>query len=217
MSALRRMRHLLGQAWLGLTARSSAGYWEGRYQLGMDSGSGSSGALARFKAEVLNAFVRENSVRSVIEFGCGDGQQLALAEYPQYVGLDVSPTAIELCSRRFAGDPAKSFLFYDGFSPDIPGNIPQADLTLSLDVVYHLLEDSVYLPYLANLFAMSHRHVIVYSSNCEDATVARHVRHRRFTEDVAATQPEFRLVRTLENPMREQSFADFYFFERTRA
>jgi hypothetical protein len=43
------------------------------------------------------------------------------------------------------------------------------------------------------------------------------VRHRRFTDDVAATQPQYRLVRTLINPMREQSFADFYFFERSGA
>lgn len=203
----------MGQAWLGLTARSSADYWQKRYQLGMDSGAGSAGELARFKADVLNDFVREHSVQSVIEFGCGDGQQLALAQYPRYLGLDVSQAAVALCTRRFAGDPTKSFLRYDGARTWQPGDFPQADLTISLDVIYHLLEDEVYRVYLANLFAASSRHVIVYSSNREDATLARHVRHRRFVNDVAASQPGFKLIRTLANPFPERSFADFHFFE----
>lgn len=38
-----------------------------------------------------NDFVRARGIDSVIEFGCGDGAQLALAEYPAYGGIDVSP------------------------------------------------------------------------------------------------------------------------------
>ena len=44
------------------------------------------GELAKFKARVMNDFVRENGIRSVIELGCGDGMQLALADYPRYLG-----------------------------------------------------------------------------------------------------------------------------------
>lgn len=209
------IRRMLGQAWLGLTSRSSADYWERRYRSGMDSGPGSAGALARFKADVLNDFVREHAVQTVVEFGCGDGQQLALARYPRYLGFDVSPAAIEICSRRFAGDPCRSFRLYDGRAvPDEARFLP-ADLALSLDVVYHLLEDEAYELYLANLFAASRRHVIIYSSNFESITLARHVRHRHFTEDVRSMRPDFRLTRTLANPHRSQSFADFHFFERS--
>ena len=39
---------------------------------------------------------------------------LALADYPCYIGLDVSASAIMLCKRRFADDQTKSFLLYDG-------------------------------------------------------------------------------------------------------
>ncbi len=52
-------------------------------------------------------------MQAVIELGCGDGNQLPLAAYPQYIGLDVSKTAIELCKIRFACDPGKSFFLYD--------------------------------------------------------------------------------------------------------
>jgi hypothetical protein len=36
--------------------------------------------LAEFKARAVNDFVRENSVKSIVEYGCGDGNQLKSAE-----------------------------------------------------------------------------------------------------------------------------------------
>ena len=55
---------------------ASDDYWEERYSKGKNSGAGSYNELARFKAEVLNGFVQKQNIRSVIEFGCGDGNQL---------------------------------------------------------------------------------------------------------------------------------------------
>ena len=54
----------------------SSKYWENRYKAGGNSGSGSYSNLAIFKAEIINSFVKDNKIESVIEFGCGDGQQL---------------------------------------------------------------------------------------------------------------------------------------------
>src|SRR5678815_1312722 len=68
----------------------SAEYWEERYREGGNSGSGSYNRLARYKADVLNKFVEDNNISSVIEFGSGDGAQLKLASYPRYIGVDVS-------------------------------------------------------------------------------------------------------------------------------
>lgn len=214
MTLVERLRHLLGQAWLSVRLKDSKGYWEDRYRLGMTSGSGSMGALAKFKARVLNEFVREQRVESVIELGCGDGLQLALAEYPSYVGIDVSRTAVDLCRNRFAGDATKSFVWRE--DPDRPtrGTLLRADLALSLDVIYHLLEDDVYFRYLEELFGASNQWVIIYSSDAARPTHARHVRHRQFTEDVRRRHPDFRLVRKIENELRGESFADFYVFER---
>ena len=121
----------------------STHFWEGNYAQGRTSGNGSYGALAEGKSRYLNALVREQAVRSVIEFGCGDGNQLSIAEYPSYIGLDVSRTAIGLCQRRFNGDLAKSFFLYDGACFTDQAGIFTADLALSLDVLYHLTEDAV--------------------------------------------------------------------------
>ena len=209
-----RLSYLVRQLWLGLTARSSMDYWERRYRAGLTSGSGSYGDLAAFKAEFLNEFVHAHSIQSVVEFGCGDGGQLALASYPRYLGLDVSPTAIDLCSSRFRDDRTKSFLLYDSERTINLGNFVNGDLTLSLDVIYHLLEEQVYRRYLSNLFVSSRRFVIVYSSNRESRTVARHVRERQFTADVQREIPEFRLIRTVPNRYPEMSISQFFVFER---
>jgi SAM-dependent methyltransferase len=207
--------HLAQQLWLSLRMRSSADYWEQRYSLGMDSGAGSYGELASYKAQVLNAFVQAEGVQSVLEFGCGDGNQLALARYPRYLGLDVSRTAIDRCAQRFRGHSDKSFLWYDPARSINLGAFLQADLALSLDVIYHLVEDAVYRDYLQSLFGSARRFVIIYSSDSDTTHAARHVRHRRFTADVARDFPKFRRKEHIPNPHRDLTFADFHIYERT--
>lgn len=202
------------QIWLGLTSKSSAHYWERRYRAGLTSGSGSYGVLAEYKAQFLNEFVGSHAVRSVIEFGCGDGHQLTLARYPSYLGLDVSRRAVQLCTERFRDDPSKSFLWYDPAHTVRIDQFLSADLTLSLDVIYHLLEDEAYRAYLRDLFSASRRFVIVYSSNRSHAEVVRHVRHHKFTDDVARDFPQFVLRQHVPNPHATQTFADFHVFEK---
>ena len=62
-------------------------YWEARYAGDETSGAGSFGKWAEFKAQGVNSFVKSRGIRTVIEFGCGDGNQLSIAEYPAYIGL----------------------------------------------------------------------------------------------------------------------------------
>jgi SAM-dependent methyltransferase len=211
---MNKLSYLAKQAWLGLTAKSSGDYWERRYRSGLSSGDGSYGELAAFKARVLNQFVSQHDVRTVLELGCGDGNQLSLASYPSYIGLDVSARAVELCMERFAADPSKAFMWYDPARTLRLDRILGADLTLSLDVVYHLLEDSSYESYLRDLFGCARRYAIVYSSDRADERPAPHVRHRKFTETVARTQPQFRLIEKIANVHPDDTFADFFIYER---
>jgi hypothetical protein len=193
----------------------SARFWEGNYAQGRTSGDGSYGTLAEGKSRFLNELVRERAVRSVIEFGCGDGNQLSLADYPGYIGLDVSRTAIGLCQRRFRGDPAKSFFLYDGSCFTDRAGVFTADLALSLDVVYHLTEDSVFATYLTHLFAAGQRLVVIYSTNAEISGTAPHVRHRNFTPWVEANCPGWRLTGVTPGPNGERARADFFVYERS--
>jgi len=196
--------------------RGSATYWEQNYAQGGTSGPGSYGDLARGKAAFLNTFVREHDVRSVSEFGCGDGQQLSLADYPSYVGLDVSRSAIALCKRRFAGDATKSFFLYDGSCFVDRARVFTADLALSLDVIYHLTEDQVFSTYMEHLFGAGSRFVVIYATNTEISGTAPHVRHRRFTEWVETQCPQWRLAQVTPGPDRGPARADFFTYGRVR-
>jgi hypothetical protein len=186
--------------------RNSAGYWERRYAGGGTSGAGSSGEVAAYKAAFLNSFVATHDVASVIEFGCGDGEQLALARYPSYIGLDVSSTALRRCLERFAGDTSKTFLPYtSGAFADPLGRL-RCDLALSLDVIFHLVEDDVYTQYLADLFASAGRYVIIFSPDGPLGDVwdaAPHVRGRRFTERITSDHPDWQLEYVEANPLKD--------------
>jgi SAM-dependent methyltransferase len=198
-----------------LAFRGSARFWEQNYARGDTSGAGSYGRAAQGKADFLNAFVSQHAVQSVVEFGCGDGNQLSLAEYPRYVGLDVSRTAIGLCRERFAADPAKSFFLYDGTCFADRGGVFAADLALSLDVIYHLVEDQVFETYLTHLFTAGQRFVVMYSTNMEVAGTAPHVRHRVFTTWVEDNCPEWELAGVTQGPntgLAER--ADFFAYRR---
>jgi SAM-dependent methyltransferase len=195
--------------------RDSSTYWEKRYQQGKTSGVGSYGRLAEFKAEILNEFVERNGVQSVVEFGCGDGTQLALAKYPRYVGVDVAQGSVIICEKRFAGDTTKSFYL----TSKLPAEVGKFDLALSLDVIYHLVEDSVFDAYMRTLFAHAGRFVIIYSSNKIEPSGVPHVRHRLFAKWIEEHAPQWRQSGYVANryphdPRRldDTSFADFYFF-----
>jgi SAM-dependent methyltransferase len=196
---------------------TSTQYWRDRYAQGGNSGDGSYGDLAHFKAEVLNAFVNRNKVRTVIEFGCGDGNQLTLAHYPSYVGYDVSPTAVDSCRKRFAGDATKRFGTVEEYSGET------ADLALSLDVIYHLTEQQIYEEYMHRLVTAGDRFVIIYSSDTDEQLPGQvaWVKHRKVTDWMNRHAKTWRLVERIPNrfPYNANtdrgSLADFFIYERT--
>lgn len=194
----------------------SSQYWKDRYALNGNSGAGSYGRLAAFKSEVLNDFVTKKEIFSVLELGCGDGNQLMLSNYPSYLGVDVSEHAINLCREKFCGDETKKFIHQSEISNET------AELTLSLDVIYHLIEDDVFEKYMEQLFDSAEKFVIVYSCNFFDPDFpAPHVKPRRFTDWVREKRKDFHLIEEIKNRYpwdkkneRETSFADFFIYER---
>jgi SAM-dependent methyltransferase len=213
------IRRLLGPAYVWWKSRRFGGseqYWRDRYQRGGNSGEGSYGPLARFKADTINAWWEQWSMGAAIEFGCGDGHQLTWMRYSDYLGLDVSQAAIDGCRARFADDASRRFLLVDAYAGE------QADTSLSLDVIYHLVEDAVYEAYMRRLFEAARRWVIIYSSDTEEqgAVQGPHVRHRRFSAWVEQHQPEWELVQRVDNPYpdcgdpRKGSSADMFLYRR---
>ena len=192
----------------------SASYWRQRYAGGGDSGAGSYGKFAEFKARVLNSLFEEFGLSSVIEFGSGDGNQVRLLKVRDYLGVDISAEAVARCRAAFADTPGRRFVLATEYSSQ------KADAALSLDVIYHLVEDEAFEQYMRQLFAAAERCVVIYSSDRDGGvrTDAAHVRHRRFSAWVAQHQRDWTLVRHVPNEYpfkgdwRDGSFADFYVY-----
>ena len=194
-----------------MNAFSSREYWEQRYRAGGTSGTGSYGHMAAFKADFINSFVVENGIADVLDLGCGDGNLLSLLQVPAYVGVDVAPTALACCVARF---PQHRFLPFSALDASVG-----AELALSIDVIFHLVEDGEFARYMHALFAHATRFVLIHSSNADRNWSSPHVRHRRFTDHVADCRPEWRLLAHL--PSRypfdaarpdETSFSDFFVY-----
>lgn len=197
--------------------KSSKDYWEQRYKKGGNSGSGSYRNLANFKAKVINNFIIKNNISTVIEWGSGDCNQASLIKYKKYFGYDVSKSAINLCKTKFKNDTSKTFIYIDqNFKNKIKG-----DLSISLDVIFHLIEDDVFNKYMNNLFHSSNKYVCIYSSNTIKPS-GKYVRHRIFTEWIDRHESnKWKLKEFIPNKFPfdakkpfTTSYSDFYFYEK---
>lgn len=217
-------RLVSGYLWKLRNARKasvSRAFWENRYSEGGTSGPGSYGQLADFKSRTINDVISRYSVKSIIDFGCGDGNQIRDLTRIDYLGIDVSEDAVKRCRSAFAGDPNKNFVIAEKYNGET------ADAAMSLDVLFHLVEDSVYENYMTTLFNCANRIVLIYASNFEELCLnplatPTHVRHRKFQDWVAKNFPQWKLEEQIRNPYKltadttpqTHSRSDFYIFSR---
>lgn len=211
------LRNILGRS----GKFSSAKYWDKRYSSAGNSGAGSYGRLAEFKASVLNAYVADHGIARVLELGCGDGNQLSLANYENYVGLDISPTAVEICTDRFKSNKHWRFDVISSVDLRALERTFDPQFVMSIDVLFHLVEDEIFHDYMTNLFQFGSATIAIYSSNGNFNVSAPHIRNHTFTDWIAANAPEWELLEKVDNPYPwseeapdATSFCDFYFFRK---
>lgn len=203
--------------------KGSQYYWESRYRGGGNSGAGSYNKLAEFKASVVNKFIQDENINKVIEWGCGDGNQLSLMNYKSYIGIDVSTTAIKLCVTKFSHDSSKKFYILSKTPKNIIDNkINKIDMSISLDIIFHLIEDDVFKAYMDNLFDSSNKFVCIYSSNMNSEQIL-HVKHRKFSDYIQTNFSNWSLYEQIKNKYLYRhnkpdftSFCDFYFYKKNR-
>lgn len=203
----------------------SRDYWERRYRNNGTSGAGSYNRLAQFKADVIGDILCEYDVRSLIDFGVGDGNQLAQLKLEslsdggiEYIGVDVSPKALSMCRERF---PSLRFML----DTDPALQTLKCDMVMSCDVIYHLIEDRVYAKYMTDMFRMATKYVLIYAYDF-DLRHATHVRYRKFTTYIAAHFPDWKLIKhvpqkypqtVLGRSNESTSRSDFYLFAKQEA
>ena len=194
-------------------------YWNNRYKKGGNSGAGSYNNLAQFKGDVINNFIEKNKIKSIIDYGVGDGNQLKLfnTENIIYTGIDVSEIIISKCKEEFKDDKTKKFIHVDNIDNELKG-----ELVLSCDVIYHLIEDEVYNEYMKKLFEMSKQYVIIYAKN-EDINHTPHVKFRKFSSYIENNLPEWQLIKHIPNKYPQlklgqnngkTSPSEFYIYEK---
>ena len=184
-------------------------FWDNRYKNNGNSGAGSYGLLANFKAEIINNFINENNIHNIIEIGCGDGNQCSLFEIDNYLGLDISPSIINYCNNKFKNNSKYNFKVYNN---DYLNN-QTYELSLSLDVIYHILDDNEYKKYMEDLFNFSNKHVIIYSNNYNEQKTG-HIYNRNFTKDIEKWFNNYKLKNIIYQKYTNLSSADFYIYEK---
>ncbi len=65
-------------------------------------------------------------------------------------------------------------------------------MAVSMDVIFHLVEDDVYETYMNTLFRVAQRLVLIYLSE-------EHVRHRRFGVWIEESMRDWSLIKTVPN------------------
>jgi hypothetical protein len=117
-----------------------------------------------------------------------------------------------MCETVFAHDPTKTF-----HTLPLPWPVA-ADLVLSLDVIYHLVEDDVFEQHMADVFTSALHWVILYTTDSDsidpDFKPAAHVKHRPVTSYVQTVFPQWEIREVLLNPAPHMGGCDFYMFGR---
>ena len=95
-------------------------------------------------------------------------------------------------------------------------------MTLSLDVIFHIISDDEFDDYMTSLFTASTKYVIIYSSNQEPERQAfsPHFKHRKFSKWIDRNRDDFSLIERIPNEFgfdgdeRNTSCSDFYIYQR---
>ena len=176
----------------------SVRYWEDRYRNGGNSGSGSYNQAATIKANYINSVIAKYKIQTINDFGHGDGNQISLLKgFSHYTGYDVSSSVRDRVTKRFREDKRYTFL-------DSVETMSKADLTMSLDVLYHLVEYEVWELHLKWLFTLG-EYVLIYGMDREDRG-DRHVVSRRFTEYIERLYDNFTLLETADGSHEKVKF-----------
>lgn len=159
---------------------NSKEYWEDRYKKGGNSGNGSYGKVANEKTRFISNFIKENNIKSMVEYGCGDGNNLKLLsdDNPNLIitGVDVSKSAIKICKSKL---PNHFFFTTSEFKPS------KADLIVSLEVIFHLVEDHIYEEYMDSLTSTGSEWLIILSPNIDESHKNdRYTRKRKYTNSI---------------------------------
>ena len=172
---------------------NSTNYWKLRYKNGGLSGNGSYASEAKKKADYINSVIRDFNIKSINDIGHGDGNQLKYIEgFKDYTGYDVSEHARQRCLNIHGKKKGYRFI-------SDTNSFNTGDLAMSLDVIYHLVEQDTFESYMDLLFSLS-QYVLIYSTDMDNGNSGSrsHVYHRNIKNYISKTFINFKLIDNVE-------------------
>jgi hypothetical protein len=130
--------------------------WQDRYLTESDlgSGNGSKGNLLDFKVNFLNSFIKDNNIKSVLDFGHGDLSVANKLLVDSYIGIDIFD------GKKFNINNLKiKNCRFDEYKDE------SAELVICLDVLYHILKDEQQYMRLSldKMIEKSSKYIIIYA------------------------------------------------------
>lgn len=99
----------------------------------------------------------------------------------------------------------------------------QYEMAMSLDVLYHLIEEGIWMRHIDQLFQTAKRYVVIYAEDC-DRDRGVHMRSRSFSPYIAKIAPDWVLDFKVDNPYpydgsdyESGSVSDFFIYRKKDA
>jgi SAM-dependent methyltransferase len=114
---------------------------------GFGSGNGSLPSVTKKYRKYLEQFIRDNHIKTVVDYGCGDWQFSYLIDWQDahYTGLDIVPQVIEDDTKKYA----TSKISFQVLKPGAPVPVT-GELLIVKDVLQHMSTADIKL-FLANV------------------------------------------------------------------
>lgn len=149
----------------------SIDFWDNRYAIGGTSGVGSTGNLLNFKINFINDFIKNNDIKTVLDFGHGDCSLAKEIIVDTYLGIDGAKSINRDIDGFQSVNKYLTCSRFDVLSTDIEKYIKNVniDMTMCIDVLYHILDDEIeYLEKtLHNLYCSSSKYIMIYAQDSE--------------------------------------------------
>lgn len=175
-------------------------YWEERYEQDGNSGSGSYGESAKYKASIVNGIVEKFSIKKVLEFGCGDGNQLGQYKFDEYLGLDISLKAIRMCENLFKDSINKKFKLID-VQKDL---LIERDyeMVICMEVLMHVTNENDFKWTLDQIFKHSKDFVLIQNpiSTLNEYKLGSHENYRNLFPYLVKYLGDFSLTEVITHP-----------------
>ena len=121
--------------------------------------------------KLVQEFMRQNEIRSVVEFGCSVWQHLSRIDWQgiEYDGFDIVKAVVDAATERHGADNIRFHVVGEGT------RLPRADLLICKDVLQHLPNNDI--KYYLRLFKGLYKYLLITDDVYPDIALNHDIPH----------------------------------------